>query len=167
MGSTDAIAKLLTPVEIIWALFWLASANAFFVVEDLVATANLRSANAFTYCNIEVHHHVTNLWNHQAVVFDDIPVLAFIARGVGVYPLALASKHIPELIFGAGLLNQEAATEGKAPVRITCANCWGKNTVSFSTLCVNIPEIAESASLWILFAAAVEGVVELVWSTKA
>jgi hypothetical protein len=88
LGSTDAIAKLLTPVEIIWALFWLASANAFFVVEDLVATANLRSANAFTYCNIEVHHHVAHLWNHQAVVFDDIPVVAFFARGVGVYPLA-------------------------------------------------------------------------------
>jgi len=107
------------------------------------------------------------LWNHQAVVFDDIPVLAFIARGVKVYPLALASEHIPELICGAGLLNQEAATEGKAPVLTTSASFWGKNTVSFSSLNVNIPEMAESASLWILFAAAAYGVVELVWSTKA
>ena len=62
MGSTDAIAKLLTPVESIWALFWFASANALFVVKDLVVTANLRSANAFTYNNIEVFRHVANVW---------------------------------------------------------------------------------------------------------
>ena len=167
MGSTDAIAKLLTPVESIWALFWFASANALFVVKDLVVTANLRSANALTYCNIEVFRHFTNVWLQQAIVFNDIPVVVFIARGIGVFKLACFSEHIPELTVLAWLLNHEAATEGKAPVITIIASFWGKNTVSFSSLHVNIPEMAESASLWLLFAAAAEGIEVLVWSTKA
>jgi hypothetical protein len=39
-------------------LFWLASTSAFFVVEDLVVTANLRSANASIYGMIVILHHV-------------------------------------------------------------------------------------------------------------
>lgn len=168
LRSTDAVAKVFTPVECIWALLWLASASAFVVVEDLVASANLRSANAFTYGNIEVLEHAwADGWDQQAVTSYDIPVETFIARRVGVLELAAAFVDIPELTVFAGLFIAEAATESEAPVFTDLACFWGKDTVSLTSDEVNIPEMALSAFLWFLFATAAEGVEVLVWSAKA
>jgi len=74
--STDAVAKVLAPSEIIRALFWLASASAFLVVEDLVVTTNLRSANATIYSDIVVLHHVCAwIWFGNVLTCNSIPDL--------------------------------------------------------------------------------------------
>lgn len=62
--------------------------------------------------------------------------------------------------------NEGAAIQFEAPILILITRSWGANTVSLSSLLVNIPEMVSSASLVNLFAFTAQGVVELVWTAK-
>jgi hypothetical protein len=140
-------------------LFWLASAFALSVVEDLVVTAYLRSANAFTNSKIVVVHHVwAGIWYALIYTINSIPDLTFCACwGIWFRILAIARNSIKEFAFftfyffeGAGISNERPVLS--VPIAISVYESRSRNTVSVSSCLVDIPEIADSAILWSLLA---------------
>lgn len=75
-GGLHALALALSflPVEAVGANGWSASAHAFLVVEDFVASAHLGSADALLESGIPELHHGASVWLSDASAGVDVEV---------------------------------------------------------------------------------------------
>lgn len=173
--NAHAIAVVLAPEESEWAGLWLASAHALIRVEDFVVAANLGSANALADSVVpDLRRSVgvvrAELWKHFASAATEVPVLAVSARPRVAQALAIVGA--PEGAFAAFAVVAHALVDVEVPVLTACAVAWNLLTHARAVF-LDVPEVANSASLGLLFAAAVDGVevpsvaAEVVWAASA
>jgi hypothetical protein len=158
-----AVTVIFGPSEASWALFGLASAPALGLVEDLVVTANLVSADAAgsrLVVNAEWVLAYSADWDTCAVFSAPVVVSTSAqAVGLGVGAFAIAIVATPEFVVFAWLLVADALSDLEVKVFSFFADSWGKNTRTGSVR-AGVPDVSVSTRLGLLFAAAVDCVEE-------
>jgi hypothetical protein len=128
-----AVTVIFGPSEASWALFGLASAPALGLVEDLVVTANLVSADAAgsrLVVNAEWVLAYSADWDTCAVFSAPVVVSTSAqAVGLGVGAFAIAIVATPEFVVFAWLLVADALSDLEVKVFSFFADSWGTRCI--------------------------------------
>lgn len=155
--KAHAIAVVLTPEVVHWAGLWLAAAQAFNVIEDLVATAHLGSADTHANALVIKLVHFTQVGNWQASAGGHVPV-----EVVGQTRLrnakASAVVAAPEIVLVTRLLIAHALTDFKVP-EVSGVTVFWILSAHTRAISMNVPEVTNRAHLRVLLAAARDSVV--------
>ena len=134
MSIAQAVTMVFGPSEASWALFGLAFALALDGVEDLVVTANMRSADAVA-SRLVVKAEWINACstNWDAFALFSAPVVVFTsarAVGIGVSALALAIVATPELVISANFFVADAFSDLEVPEFAGSAVSWRNSALT-------------------------------------
>lgn len=133
-----ALALSFLPVEAVGANVWSASADAFLVVEDFVASAHLGSADALLENGIPVLHHGASVWLSNARAGVDVEVSWNI---VAISVLNRHGRAVEWAAFArAGFLVEEGWERARFVVRIgnTNARSLSANTLAGVSIPVSV-----------------------------